>query len=136
MPPTPAQKAALERLRRVKDGESACIVYGEDDVIYAATLCERDEATLAELALSEHPADDDEPVSVEWATQMYGKPSRSSGDYYHKWDVNEAASFCFFRDVFAVTFFDDENSVDVPVTTRRQLRSLLSALQPESEAAK
>jgi hypothetical protein len=124
--PEESNDEKLSRVSQMIDPRQQTWVFSPNDV--AAIRYVHELATR-----SEHPADDDEPVTVEWATQMYGKPSRSSGDYYHKWDVNEAASFCFFRDVFAVTFFDDENSVDVPVTTRRQLRSLLSALNPESE---
>lgn len=69
---TNEQKAALERLRVASESNEACVsVYGEDWV--TSKDVQRDAAVVVYLALAEHPADDDEPVTVEWFVKCGAK---------------------------------------------------------------
>jgi hypothetical protein len=138
---TPSQKAALSRLRKIESGECPLLVY-EDD----CDSWPQDEKTIIAAYLSEHPADDDEPVTVGWlesinwnyhkALHQWSSPcddshtDRMAARVVH-WPGNAHGEWFIDGGRFA------SDLIPLPkMHTRRQLRSLLSALNPESEAAK
>ena len=60
---TPEQRSAVERVRRVRNGEEAYAVYGQH--VDAHALHWRDLGQVADAYLAEHLPDDDEPVTLE-----------------------------------------------------------------------
>jgi hypothetical protein len=143
MTPTPEQRAALERLRRMRDGEPEQLVYDEVDSDRLCNLREQDEETIIAAYLSEHPADDDEPVTVGWlesinwnyhkALHQWSSPcddshtDRMAARVVH-WPGNAHGEWFIDGGRFA------SDLIPLPkMHTRRAVRSLLSALTNESE---
>jgi hypothetical protein len=136
---TPDQKAALSRLRRVTDGEDPLVVYRITDEYsssMASQQCAMDEGIVAAMYLSDHPADDDEPVTVEWLNASHATPlgclfGQSMFDIVNNGvGVRLAVSDDSCE---AAVYSGTGLPMCMEIKTRRQLRSLLSALNPESE---
>lgn len=68
---TPELKAAAERVRRISNGEFFDAVYGRNlSDLGQREFWMRDRELLADAYLAEHPADDDEPVDLDWLEEQ------------------------------------------------------------------
>lgn len=63
-------RAARERLRRLRNGESYASVYGMHEV--GGGFRQRDEQAVIDNNLAEHPSDGATPASTEWIRESFG----------------------------------------------------------------
>jgi len=124
-------RAAAERLRRVKNGEPSKIVYGygdgpldDIDCDIIATQRQKDEKLLADAHLAYLelvPADDGEPVTIEWMVEQDW--FRESETVVTHADVSLYVSFSSTPPVVFVEVYELGT-----VRTRGEVRRLLVAL--------
>ena len=105
---TPEQRSAVERVRRVRNGEEAYAVYGQH--VDAHALHWRDLGQVADAYLAEHPADDDEPPSMVELEELFADPLFPPVE-------RDGKRFAFVN-------------AYVEMQTKRQLRQLQEALHP------
>lgn len=113
---TPEQKAALERLRN-----SATPWYS------GMTL---DYIKVAYLWLSEHPADDDEPVTEEWLQKVIApdRTARLGGGFSVTFYATQTPTLSYYNSGIG-GWYDDSSDIDVPkASTRGDVRRLCRAL--------
>lgn len=102
---TPEQRAAAERVRRVLAGEDGVKVYGCADWL---TFFRAEKGMCLRAYLAEHPADDDEPATYEWAREQSPHIGRTDGK--------------------PVLYLGALSGVGIEIKTRGQLRTLLKGL--------
>lgn len=109
---TPEQRAALSRVRRVEAGEGFDAVYGVCLNAYGQQqFYTADRLSLADAFLAEHPADESELATYEWAREQSPHIGRTDGQ--------------------PVLYLGALNGVGIRIKTRGQLRRLLKELKHE-----
>ena len=125
-------EAAAGRLRRLKAGEGYFAVY-PPPIIYgpdpSMPQC-KDEATLADAWLADHPAEDSLPVAATWLSAAVEEPPGYQG--WWKWAVGPLTLRVWQAgECWAVALWHDDTLTGTllpAVETRGQLRRLLDAL--------
>ena len=109
---TPEQRSAVERVRRVRNGEEAYAVYGQH--VDAHALHWRDLGQVADAYLAEHLPDDEEPVMLDFMESV----------------VPEDGSITIATHGEVGRVYLDESYVadGIKIKTRGQLRYLLKGL--------
>lgn len=122
---TSETKTALQRLHQCDNNEFAS---GWRELIHDGSQCVHDVIIAAELALAEHPSDDDDPLTPEWKSAVGFKRSIHNGYDITRIATDERELYHDDENVWCYSGDLDYTVIPTPAT-RGELRRLCKALK-------